>query len=177
MSSGEKISPSWVESRYRALRHQRMPETGSAVTAERPKLEAVQELFDRPFQALDIIMPPPDRRDSLDTYVVGLASRLEPFTAVPVKELKMAVGDPVKTAEVAGKIVKQALEAASRQPELHSIVGKDRTGRFYEEFVGDKSSWMRRFKAPVMTGGDSETGEIDGSIGLKLGDQRLHRIR
>lgn len=163
---------------YENLKAMRWPESGCRIERDgtREQVAALQGMYDRPYQALGVPMPPPDRRDTLETYAVALAAKLEPYTSVPVKDLKMAVGVPKRLAQVSERIVTEALATASAQTELKPILLKDEAGRFITEFVGNKRSWMAQYTAPAMVGGNPETGRADGSTGLAVGGQTLRRI-
>jgi hypothetical protein len=176
-------SQNFIEARWRSLQHQRMPVTGSRLARddERGKMLAVQQMFDRPFQALDLPMPPPDRADSLQQYTATLARKLGSYTDVKPADVSNAINDPHMLSKVAARIAGEALETASRQPELKPVIVKDRTGRLMTEFVGQsgvktRGGWMTRYTAPPMVGGNTDTGMPDGSTGLAVAGQTLRYI-
>jgi hypothetical protein len=121
--------------------------------AERQQFEAIREKLDRALQATGVVPSMPQESQSPQQYEASLLRALAKHTSGRAARLEFSPQETpegtIKTLEKLD-VVADAIDAPRREGRLAAIRTTDRTGREITEFTGDKSQWMRSFKAPVL---------------------------
>lgn len=108
--------------------------------------ERVRMRCDRALQATKTLPTVPQRNESVTTYERRLLGELKAH-APSCKRYDFSWGTAEQVAEIAPKLLREAIEAPKRRGELVEIKLRDRSGRIVSEFEGSKSCWLGQFKA------------------------------
>ena len=120
---------------------------------ERMAFDAARARADTVFQAAKVPLPDPCAGETLEQFRYRMTTKLLPHTRLRSSDfpkLSAMPGDVMDNLE--NMVFADAVAQAHLSPELREVTFLDRSGRKVSEFLGQKSSWMNRFKLQPQLG-------------------------